>query len=131
MDRSIYTVLAATTSSTFQRVQLTNDLANLSTVGYKRASQTRPSSAFLNGPGFPTRYQPVVQSRVEFVEIAAGPLQETGEPLHVAMADKTVMSVQAADGNVAFTRRGDISISADGFWSLEMVCWFSGKEGPR
>lgn len=118
MDRSIYTVLAAATSSTFQRVQLTNDLANLSTVGYKRASQTRPSSAFLNGPGFPSRYQPVVQSRVEFVEIGSGPFQETGESLHVAMADKTVMSVQAPSGDVAFTRRGDMRISTDGFLEL-------------
>jgi flagellar basal-body rod protein FlgF len=118
MDRSIYTVLAAATSSTFQRVQLTNDLANLSTVGYKRASQTRPSTAFLNGPGFPSRYQPVVQSRVEFVEIGSGPFQETGENLHVAMADKTVMSVQAPSGDVAFTRRGDMRISTDGFLEL-------------
>jgi len=118
MDRSIYTVLAAATSSTFQRVQLTNDLANLSTVGYKRASQTRPSSAFLNGPGFPSRYQPVVQSRVEFVEIGSGPFQETGDSLHVAMADKTVMSVQAPSGDVAFTRRGDMRISTDGFLEL-------------
>lgn len=118
MDRSIYTVLAAATSSTFQRVQLTNDLANLSTVGYKRASQTRPSTAFLNGPGFPSRYQPVVQSRVEFVEIGSGPFQETGESLHVAMADKTVMSVQAPSGDVAFTRRGDMRISTDGFLEL-------------
>lgn len=118
MDRSIYTVLAAATSSTFQRVQLTNDLANLSTVGYKRASQTRPSAAFLNGPGFPSRYQPVVQSRVEFVEIGSGPFQETGDSLHVAMADKTVMSVQAPSGDVAFTRRGDMRISTDGFLEL-------------
>lgn len=118
MDRSIYTVLAAATSSTFQRVQLTNDLANLSTVGYKRASQTRPSTAFLNGPGFPSRYQPVVQSRVEFVEIGSGPFQETGDSLHVAMADKTVMSVQAPSGDVAFTRRGDMRISTDGFLEL-------------
>src|SRR6056300_1104472 len=113
MDRSIYTVLAAATSSTFQRVQLTNDLANLSTVGYKRASQTRPSSAFLNGPGFPSRFQPIVQSKVEFVEIGTGPFQETGESLHVAMNDKTVMSVQASNGDVAFTRRGDMRISPD------------------
>ena len=62
------------------------------------------------------------------MEIASGPLQETGEALHVAMADKTVMSVQAADGNVAFTRRGDISISADGFLSLK---WFAGSRGRR
>jgi flagellar basal-body rod protein FlgF len=118
MDRSIYTVLAAATSSTFQRVQLTNDLANLSTVGYKRASQTRPSSAFLNGPGFPSRFQPVVQSRVEYVEIGNGPFQETGENLHIAMNDKTVMSVQAANGDLAFTRRGDIRISPEGFLEL-------------
>ena len=118
MDRSIYTVLAAATSATFQRVQLTNDLANLSTVGYKRASQTRPSSAFLNGPGFPSRFQPVVQSRVEFIEIGNGPSRETGENLHIAMNDKTVMSVQAPNGNTAFTRRGDMRISPDGFLEL-------------
>ena len=118
MDRSIYTVLSAATSATFQRVQLTNDLANLSTVGYKRASQTRPSSAFLNGPGFPSRFQPVVQSRVEFIEIGNGPSQETGENLHIAMNDKTVMSVQAPNGNTAFTRRGDMRISPDGFLEL-------------
>ena len=118
MDRSIYTVLSAATSATFQRVQLTNDLANLSTVGYKRASQTRPSSAFLNGPGFPSRFQPVVQSRVEFIELGNGPSQETGENLHIAMNDKTVMSVQAPNGNTAFTRRGDMRISPDGFLEL-------------
>ena len=129
MDRSIYTVLAATTSSTFQRVQLTNDLANLSTVGYKRASQTRPSSAFLNGPGFPSRFQPVVQSRVEFVEIGTGPFQETGESLHVAMNNKTVMSVQAANGDVAFTRRGDMRISPDGFLELSNGLLVLGEGG--
>jgi len=129
MDRSIYTVLAAATSSTFQRVQLTNDLANLSTVGYKRASQTRPSSAFLNGPGFPARFQPIVQSRVEFVEIGTGPFQETGESLHVAMNDKTVMSVQASNGDVAFTRRGDMRISPDGFLELSNGLLVLGEGG--
>jgi flagellar basal-body rod protein FlgF len=55
---------------------------------------------------------------VEFVEIGSGPFQETGENLHVAMADKTVMSVQAPSGDVAFTRRGDMRISTDGFLEL-------------
>jgi flagellar basal-body rod protein FlgF len=110
-------------------VQLTNDLANLSTVGYKRASQTRPSSAFLNGPGFPSRFQPIVQSRVEFVEIGTGPFQETGESLHVAMNDKTVMSVQAVNGDVAFTRRGDMRISPDGFLELSNGLLVLGEGG--
>jgi len=110
-------------------VQLTNDLANLSTVGYKRASQTRPSSAFLNGPGFPARFQPIVQSRVEFVEIGTGPFQETGESLHVAMNDKTVMSVQAVNGDVAFTRRGDMRISPDGFLELSNGLLVLGEGG--
>jgi len=55
---------------------------------------------------------------VEFVEIGSGPFQETGDSLHVAMADKTVMSVQAPSGDVAFTRRGDMRISTDGFLEL-------------
>ena len=118
MDRSVYTVLGAATTQAFQRVQLTHDLANASTPGYKRSSATRPESAFLNGPGFPTRYQPIVPSQVEFIELKPGPVQETGNPLHISMIDQTVMSVQAPNGNLAFTRRGDMGISAEGFLEL-------------
>jgi flagellar basal-body rod protein FlgF len=40
---------------------------------------------------------------------------ETGNPLDIAMNDATVLGVQAEGGEVAFTRRGDLHVSSDGF----------------
>ena len=115
MDKLIFTALGAASNQSFQRVQLTNDLANISTVGYKRSQASRPESATLNGPGFPTRFQPVVPSRVERVLLDTGTRMETGNPLDIAMNDATVLGVQAEGGEVAFTRRGDLHVSSDGF----------------
>lgn len=115
MDKLIFTALGAASNQGFQRVQLTNDLANISTVGYKRSESSRPESAFLNGPGFPTRFQPIVPSRVERVVLDPGNRMETGNPLDIAMNDSTVLGVQAEGGEVAFTRRGDLRVSNDGF----------------
>ena len=115
MDKLIFTALGAASNQSFQRVQLTNDLANISTVGYKRSESSRPESAYLNGPGFPTRFQPIVPSRVERVLLDTGTRMETGNPLDIAMNDATVLGVQAEGGEVAFTRRGDLHVSSDGF----------------
>ena len=70
-----------------------------------------------------------VQSRVEFVELSSGPFQETGENLHIAMNDKTVMSVQASNGDTAFTRRGDMRISPEGFLELSNGLLVLGEGG--
>ncbi len=115
MDRLIFTALGAASNQGFQRVQLTNDLANISTVGYKRSQSSRPESATLNGPGFPTRFQPIVPSRVESIVLDSGTRMETGNPLDIAMNDATVLGVQGENGEIAFTRRGDLGVSLDGF----------------
>ena len=115
MDKLIFTALGAASNQSFQRVQLTNDLANISTIGYKRSQASRPESTRLDGPGFPTRFQPIVPSRVERVMLDNGTRMETGNPLDIAMNDTTVLGVQAEGGEVAFTRRGDLGISEAGF----------------
>ena len=115
MDKLIFTALGAASSQGFQRVQLTNDLANISTIGYKRSQSSRPESAFLDGPGLPTRFQPIVTSRVERISMSAGTNMETGGALDIAMNDATVLGVQTENGDIAFTRRGDLHISSDGF----------------
>jgi flagellar basal-body rod protein FlgF len=114
MDRLIYTSLGAATSQEFNRTQLTNDLANLSTTGYKRANLTTTEAAFLKGPGHPTRFQPIVMSQVEHVNLEPGPIAYTGNDLDIAMNNQTVLGVQTEDGNIAFTRRGDLRVTSTG-----------------
>jgi len=114
MDRLIYTSLAAAASQQFNRTQLTNDLANLSTTGYKRASLTTTEAAFLKGPGHPTRFQPIVMSAAEHINLESGPIAYTGNDMDIAMNNNTVLGVQTEDGTIAFTRRGDLRITSTG-----------------
>jgi flagellar basal body rod protein FlgF len=115
MDRLIFTSLSATTTGSMSRVQLTNDLANVSTTGFKRGFDIRPAAGKLAGPGFETRYQPVITDVNNFINLEAGTPYQTDNPLDVSMNDKTVLGVQANDGSLAFTRRGDLRLSAEGF----------------
>jgi flagellar basal-body rod protein FlgF len=114
MDRLIYTSLSATASHELNRVQLSNDLANLSTTGYKRASATTTQAAYVNGPGLPTRFQPILSTAAQRIALESGPVTYTGNDTDIAMNDQTVLGVQAEDGSVAFTRRGDLRVSATG-----------------
>lgn len=114
MDRMAYTSLAAAKSQEFNRIQLTNDLANLSTTGYQRSNLTTTNSAYLDGPGLQTRFQPVLSAAVDNIALRPGAISHTGNSTDIAMNESTVVGVQTDDGNIAFTRRGDLRVNASG-----------------
>ena len=114
MDKLVFTALGAATNQSFQRVQLTNDLANVSTIGYKKSTTTRPETVSYGGNGLASRYQAVTPSRVEEVNLEPGHHMQTGNPLDIAMNNSTVLGVQSLEGEVAFTRRGDFRITETG-----------------
>ena len=115
MDRLVFTSLSGAKTGTIQRTMLTNDLANVSTVGFKRASFQRAVPAQLDGPGFAVRFQPLVENRTDVVDLKAGTRIDTGNPLDVAFNGQTVMGVLTDQGQLAFTRRGDLRVSELGF----------------
>ena len=106
MDKLVFTALGAATNQSFQRVQLTNDLANVSTIGYKKSTTTRPETVSYGGNGLASRYQAVTPSRVEEVDLEPGHHMQTGNPLDIAMNNSTVLGVQSLEGEVAFGRFG-------------------------
>lgn len=117
MDRLAYTALSATISSASQRVKLTNNLANLNTVGFKMVGDLQNSSQKVEGPGFPTRYQPVVAGNEDagLVELKPGAFINTGNDLDIVMLGQTVMGVQSGkDQTLGFTRRGDLHVTPSG-----------------
>ena len=115
MDKLVFTSLSGAKTGTIQRTMLTNDLANVSTVGFKRASFQRAVPAQLDGPGFAVRFQPLVENRTDVVDLKAGTRIDTGNPLDVAFNGQTVMGVLTDQGQLAFTRRGDLRVSELGF----------------
>ena len=54
MDRLAFTVLMGSSETNHPRQQLSNELANLSTVGFKRSFTNAMKSLKIEGPGFGT-----------------------------------------------------------------------------
>jgi flagellar basal-body rod protein FlgF len=88
-----------------------NEMANVSTVGFKRSFEVATRAIQVEGAGFKTRFQPQSFSE-DYISLKAGPLIATGNELDIAMSGSTVLGVSAADGKLAFTRRGDLRRTA-------------------
>ena len=113
MDRLAFTSVVAINEQRVSRQMSTNEMANATTVGFKRSFESSVRAIEVEGPGFKTRFQP--QSFTEdFISMKAGPVIVTGNDLDISLSAHSVMGVTAPDGTLAFTRRGDLRINAAG-----------------
>ena len=111
MDKLIYTAASGLKGRMAAQAAIANNIANGSTIGF-RAERVNFDSLMLKGPGFDSR-QPASEQVVDF-DRTAGTIVTTGNPLDVAIPGDQWMAVQASDGSEAYTRRGDLSVSASG-----------------
>ena len=113
MDRLAFNAVAAINEQRVARQMSTNEMANATTVGFKRSFESSVRAIEVDGPGLKTRFQP--QSFTEdFISMKAGPVIVTGNDLDISLSAHTVMGVTAPDGTLAFTRRGDLRVNAAG-----------------
>jgi len=113
MDRLIFTANATLSEQSVARQVIMNELANVSTVGFKRSFEVALVSVKAGGEGFDTRFQPVAVSR-DIIRMTPGAIMTTGNAGDVAVAGTGVLTVLAPNGDLAFTRRGDLSVDARG-----------------
>lgn len=129
MDKLIFNPLATVREQAVVRQALVHELSNVATVGFKRSFQVALRSLKFEREGFDTRYQ-AQATYTDRVDLAPGAMMVTGRPLDVALLGKTVLAVQAADGQTAYTRRGDLRVGVSGqveTGSGELVL---GEDGP-
>jgi flagellar basal-body rod protein FlgF len=107
----LYVALSGLNATMNQITATTNNLANANTTAFK---SQRPvfQSQQLYGQGLPDRVD--VTAAQDTADYAPGPIQQTGRSLDVAINGKGWIGVQAADGTVALTRDGSLSISPTG-----------------
>ena len=129
MDKLAYTALSAMQSQSVVRAAITNELANVSTIGFKKSFQIASSAVKIDGPGHESRYQPDLQIN-DVINLSPGTPMSTGRPLDVAMNDQTVLAVQSAEGDIAFTRRGDLKVSPTGVLENAEGELVMGEGGP-
>ena len=113
MDRLIYTALSGQTAIDSRLRQITNELANVSTTGFKRSLTAAMQGYRYDGPGFNTRFVSGSMSP-NTVDMTPASIQSTGRTLDISLGDLQLLPVRAKDGSVGYTRRGDLSLAEDG-----------------
>src|SRR5215207_4157375 len=122
MIRGIYTAAAGLTTTTLSLGVVSNNVANAMTPGYKQDrlpdevgkaldlmtwavdDQGRPVGSITLGP----------KSGVSELDLAGGPMQETANPLDLAIGGNGFFAVQGADGQPRYTRDGGFVRDTDG-----------------
>ena len=111
MDKLIHTSLSAMRANMARQTATANNLANASTTGF-RAEMSNARPLWIKGPGLPDRA--VASEEVQAADMRAAATVSTGRPLDIAMNGDTMLSVQAENGDEAYTRRGDLMVSVSG-----------------
>jgi flagellar basal-body rod protein FlgF len=110
-----------------------NNIANLNTTGYKadnvvfhehlmpvaRANQFRGADRQLS----------FVQDRATWLDLAQGPVQQTGNPLDIAVSDNAFLTVQTPRGE-RYTRNGALQINSAGQLVTSEGLQVLGQNGP-
>ncbi|MFT5655125.1 MAG: flagellar basal-body rod protein FlgF [Arenicella sp.] len=129
MDKLAFTALASIKNQANMRAQVTNNLANVSTVGFKDTFSLAEQANQIIGEGLNTRVLPGM-AKQEVINLSPGALNMTGNVMDVALNDKTVLGIQAGNGEVGFTRRGDLRVSATGLIENAAGQLILGENGP-
>ncbi len=111
MDRVIYTSLSGASAAMHRQQVLSNNLANVSTNGF-RAELATFRSVPLRGEGASTRAY-ALEATAGHLE-TPGTLTSTGRNLDVAAVGQAYFAIQALDGTEAYTRAGALQVSAQG-----------------
>jgi flagellar basal-body rod protein FlgF len=127
MDRLIYTSLSAMRSAQSRQTATANNIANAQTPGF-RADMAEVQALWLQG-GMAESRAPSSEE-VLAADMKAGTVAATGRPLDVAAEGDTMFVVQSEEGQEAYTRRGDFTVSSTGLLTTGDGHPVMGSGGP-
>lgn len=127
MDRLIYTAMTGAKHILEKQATVSNNLANAATTGF-RAQLDSFRAVPVISDGMPTRTF-VVDSTVGS-DFRAGPIQQTGRDLDVAVQGDGWIAVERPDGSEGYTRHGSLKLSENGVLQTQSGLNVLGDGGP-
>jgi flagellar basal-body rod protein FlgF len=127
MDRMIYLSMAGAKAAMQRQDVLSNNLANVSTNGF-RAELQAFRSVPVQGSGASTRAF-ALETSIGYSD-APGAITPTGRNLDVAMQGNAWLAVQAVDGTEAYTKAGSLDVNAEGLLVMRNGNPVLGDGGP-
>lgn len=111
MDRGLYIAMSGAKQILQAQASNANNLANSNTPGF-RADLEQQRTMPMFGPGHPSRVYALTERPAQ--DFKPGALQNTGRLLDVAIEDSGWIAVQSGDGQEAYTRAGNLTVTAEG-----------------
>lgn len=128
MDKALYIAMTGAKHNMMAQTNHANNLANLSTSGFRADLTQARSMPVFYGDGIPTRAYALTES--PGVDFSTGPLIETGRELDIAIEGEGFIAVQAPDGREAYTRSGSLFIDSVGIVRTGSGLPVLGNGGP-
>jgi flagellar basal-body rod protein FlgG len=131
MSGAIYQAASGALLQQMRLEVLSNNLANVSTAGYKsdkvvfRLSSDQSDTAATHSPGRLSPYAPPMEAAIDH---ANGPLTQTGNPMDLAIVGKGFFEVQGPAGPL-YTRNGHFTVNQDGLLSTSQGLPVVGQSG--
>lgn len=127
MDRALYLAMSGGVETMNAQTIHANNLANVSTTGF-RADFEQARSMQVNGEHYPSRVYAMTEN--PGTRYSQGDMIQTGRNLDVAVKGKGFLSVYDSKGQEAYTRAGDLQITAAGQLVTGSGLPVAGTNGP-
>jgi flagellar basal-body rod protein FlgF len=128
MDRLIYTAASGAKHILEQQATTTNNLANVSSTGFRAQVDSFRAVPVVADGTLPTRA--FVVDSTTGADFSEGPIQYTGRSMDVAVQNRGFIAVQSADGSEAYTRNGGLKINQNGQLQTASGQLVLGDTGP-
>jgi len=117
MNSGVYSAISGNLSAMRKLDMISNNLANLNTVGFKKDKMTFEGllAGSTNPPNVPqgATADPILQRENVYIDYSAGSVIQSSNPLDLAIDGDGFFAVSTPDGT-AYTRQGNFRLAADG-----------------
>ncbi|QLG88136.1 flagellar basal-body rod protein FlgF [Chitinibacter bivalviorum] len=127
MDRLIYVAMSGAKNSELRQATIANNLANVTTPGFRAELAAARAVPALGGPGLGTRAY--VLQQTPGADMSPGVFQQTGRDLDVAVKGQGWLTIQTPTGE-AYTRNGSFQIDSAGLLKTGAGEIVQGENGP-
>lgn len=128
MDRMLYVAMSGAKQNQLAQAINSNNLANISTTGFRGDLAAARSMPLFGGTGHPTRVYSMTEK--PGIDFRQGAMSTTGRDLDVAVSGQGFIAVEAADGSEAYTRAGDLKTDSAGVLQTGAGHVVLGEGGP-
>ena len=109
MDKAIFMAVNSIKADKIKQINAVHEVANVSTVGFKKAFDLTVETFRVDLPGSFTSRFLLTPEELGVVDLTPGSRMATEQPLDIFIEGDGVLGVFNDEGEIAFTRRGLIS----------------------